>query len=134
MILFALEPVCCKKQQKNSWPVTGLWNRWPLKDLNDSKLIIWVQVIPLIIQDQFYTVQNLQRSPILQTRTLWLSITGWKRESGTNWPGKPNTFAKDSRTASWNSAKYLHSCPGAYTSVKMYFIIRHVDFSKVEKI
>ena len=27
----------------------------------------WVQVIPLIIQDQFYTIQNLQRSPIPQT-------------------------------------------------------------------
>ena len=24
-------------------------------------------MIPLIIQDQFYTIQNLQRSPILQT-------------------------------------------------------------------
>ena len=30
---------------------------------------IWVQVIPLTIQDQFYTVQNLQRSRILQTST-----------------------------------------------------------------
>ena len=36
-----LEPVCCKKQQKNSWPVTGLRNRGPLKDLNDSKLIVY---------------------------------------------------------------------------------------------
>ena len=35
-----------------------------LKDLNDSKLIVWVQVIPMIIQDQFYSIQNLQRSPI----------------------------------------------------------------------
>ena len=36
--------------------------------LNDSKLIcIWVQVIPLIIHDQFYTIQNLQRSLIPQT-------------------------------------------------------------------
>ena len=36
-----LEPVCCKKQQKkSSWPVTGLQNRGPLKDLNDSKLIV----------------------------------------------------------------------------------------------
>ena len=41
-----------------------------LKDLNDSKLIVWVQVIPLIIQDQFYTIQYLQRSPILQTSNL----------------------------------------------------------------
>ena len=29
--VFSLEPVCCKKQQKSSWPVTGLWNRGPLK-------------------------------------------------------------------------------------------------------
>ena len=28
---------------------------------------MWLQVIPLIIQDQFYTIQNLQRSPIPQT-------------------------------------------------------------------
>ena len=36
-----LEPVCCKKQQKSSWPVTGLGNRGPLKDLNNSKLIVY---------------------------------------------------------------------------------------------
>ena len=35
-----LEPVCCKKQQKSSWPVTGLWNRGPLKILNGIKLIL----------------------------------------------------------------------------------------------
>ena len=29
--------------------------------------IIWVQVISLIIQDPFYTIQNLQRSPSPQT-------------------------------------------------------------------
>ena len=28
---------------------------------------IWVQVITLTIQDQFYAIQNLQRSPILET-------------------------------------------------------------------
>ena len=40
--LTLLEPVCCKKQQKNcSWPVTGLRNRTTLKDLNDSKLIVY---------------------------------------------------------------------------------------------
>ena len=33
---------------------------------------IGVQLIPLIIQDQFYTIQNLQRYPISQTN---------------NWPG-----------------------------------------------
>ena len=37
-----LEPVCCKKQQKKRpWPVTGLQNRGPLKDLNDSNLIVY---------------------------------------------------------------------------------------------
>ena len=35
----ALEPVCCKKQKKGSWPITGLQNRGPLKDLDNSKLI-----------------------------------------------------------------------------------------------
>ena len=35
-----LEPVCCKKQQKkSSWPVTGIWNRGPLKILKGIKLI-----------------------------------------------------------------------------------------------
>ena len=39
-----LEPVCCKKQQKkSSWPVTGLWNRRPLKILNGKKLILDAQ-------------------------------------------------------------------------------------------
>ena len=50
-----------RNSKKSSWPVTVLWNRRPLKDLNDSKLI------HLIIQDQFYTMQNLQRYPIPQT-------------------------------------------------------------------
>ena len=89
----SLEPVCCKKQQKkvpdqlltaNPFPVmttgislcsnstlffpvrdcsAGLWNRGPLKHLNDSKLIVYESKSfsnPLIIKDQFYTNQNLQ--------------------------------------------------------------------------
>ena len=40
-IYTTLEPICCKKQQKCSWPVTGLQNKGPLKDLNDSKLIVY---------------------------------------------------------------------------------------------
>jgi hypothetical protein len=36
-----LEPVCCKKQKKSSWPVNGLRDMGPLKDLNDSKLIVY---------------------------------------------------------------------------------------------
>ena len=35
-----VEPIYCKKQQKRSWPVTGLWNRGPLKILNGMKLIL----------------------------------------------------------------------------------------------
>ena len=35
-----LESVCYKKQKKISWPVTDLQNRGPVKDLNDSKLIV----------------------------------------------------------------------------------------------
>ena len=39
-----------------------------MKDLNDSKLIVYESKwFPLIIHDQFYTIQNLQRSPIPQT-------------------------------------------------------------------
>ena len=35
------KPVCYKKQQKESfWPVTGLWNRGPLKILNGIKFIL----------------------------------------------------------------------------------------------
>ena len=32
-----LEPICCKKQQKSSWPVAGLWNRGYLDILNDQR-------------------------------------------------------------------------------------------------
>ena len=35
-----LEAVCCKKQKKSSWPVTGFLNRGPLKILNVIKLIL----------------------------------------------------------------------------------------------
>ena len=38
--VLGLEPLCCKKQQKSSWPVTSLWNRGPLKILNGMKLIL----------------------------------------------------------------------------------------------
>ena len=41
LYFYTLEPVCCKKQQKSSWPVTGLRNRGHLKDQNDSKLIVY---------------------------------------------------------------------------------------------
>ena len=50
---FLQDPVCCKKKER-SWPGIGLWNMGPLKNLNDSKLIEWVWVIPIIIHDQFY--------------------------------------------------------------------------------
>ena len=58
---------CVRNTKKNFLPVTGLRKRGPLKDLNDSKLIVNAsQVISLIIKDQFNTIQNLQRSPIPQ--------------------------------------------------------------------
>ena len=60
MILQNLKDKNQFKKTKNIWHFE-IWNyskiiqnRGPLKDLNDSKLIVWVQVIPLIIQDQFY--------------------------------------------------------------------------------
>ena len=36
-----LELVCCKKQQKKFLASYWLRNRGPLKDLNDSKLIVY---------------------------------------------------------------------------------------------
>ena len=42
--------------------IGDLWRTWIILNW-----FIWVQVIPLIIQDQFYTIQNLQWSPIPQT-------------------------------------------------------------------
>jgi hypothetical protein len=35
-----LEPVCCKKRQKNPNQETGLVNSGPQEDLNDTKLIV----------------------------------------------------------------------------------------------
>ena len=35
-----VEPIYCKKQQRSSWPVTGLWNRGPLKILFGIKLFL----------------------------------------------------------------------------------------------
>ena len=41
MLIIILELVCCKKQQKKF--LTSYWfaERGPLKDLNDSKLIVY---------------------------------------------------------------------------------------------
>ena len=63
-----LEPVCCKKQQKKgSWPVTGLHNRGPLKDLNDSKLIVYEsRSFPWLSRINFIPFR-IFRFPILQT-------------------------------------------------------------------
>ena len=38
---FKLEPGCCEKQQKKLLTFTSLRNRGPLKELNDSKLIVY---------------------------------------------------------------------------------------------
>ena len=69
--IYVLEPVCCKKQQKKF--LTSCW----FAELGNSEGTewfetdcIWVQMIPLIFQDQFYTYQNLQRSPYSTNREL----------------------------------------------------------------
>ena len=49
---------------------TGLGNRGRLTVLNDTKLVLNGMSDPLIIQDQFGIIQNLQASPIPQTRFL----------------------------------------------------------------
>ena len=62
-----LEPVSCKKQQKNSWPVTGLQNKEPLKNLNDFKLIVYESKwIPLIIQDHLYTIFSYNKPALVR--------------------------------------------------------------------
>ena len=63
--LVALELVCCKKQQKSSWSVTGLWNRGPLRVLNDSKLVL--KVSPGDFPWHLGLIWNLQRFVIHQT-------------------------------------------------------------------
>ena len=67
-LLVALEPVCCKKQQKKSyWPVTGLWNRGPLKILNGIKLILDDQGNHLDSYNQFGIIQVLLcRGPLFR--------------------------------------------------------------------
>ena len=64
-----IEPVCCKEQQKkSSLPVTGLWNRGPLKILNGIKMILNDHLDSYIyICNQFGITQVLQRSPIPKT-------------------------------------------------------------------
>ena len=59
-----------------------------LKDLNDSKLIVWVQVIPLIIQDQSYTIRTFRGSlfhkPVTCQELFLLFLTAnrlWRRPS-----------------------------------------------------
>ena len=43
--------------KKSYWPVTGLWNSGPLKDLNDFKLIVYESKwFPLTIQYQFHSI------------------------------------------------------------------------------
>ena len=53
-----LEPCCCTRVQKSTWPVTGLWNRGPLK---------WEWVTLVIIRNNFCIIQSLQMSPIPKT-------------------------------------------------------------------
>ena len=56
------KPVVWILRSKSSWPVTGLRSKGSLKDLNDSKLIVYESRINFILH-----IQNLQRSPIPQT-------------------------------------------------------------------
>ena len=69
-------PGCCKKQQRKF--MSSYWfAEWGTSEGPEwfQTDCIWVQVIPLIIQNQFHTIQNLQRSPIPQTSN-W-SETFW---------------------------------------------------------
>ena len=61
-----LKPVCCKKQQKK-FP-TGLRNRGPLKDMNDSKMYMSPSDSPDHPGSNLYNSESSEvRSPIPQT-------------------------------------------------------------------
>ena len=74
--------------------VRDLWRTWMIPNWS----IVWVQVIPLIIQDQFYTIQ---RSPTPQTSdwsgTFFFAVSYSKPALTENWmyfvekPPKRNT-------------------------------------------
>ena len=74
--LSLLEPVCCKKQQKKF--LTSYWfEEYGTSEGPEWFQIdcIWVQVIPLIIQDQFYTIQNLFHKPVTGQELFFLFLT-----------------------------------------------------------
>ena len=64
-----LTRVAVKNSKQSSCPVTYWFAEWGTSEGPEwfQTDCIWVQVIPLIIQNQFHTIQNLQRSPIPQT-------------------------------------------------------------------
>ena len=70
--LVFLEPVCCEKQQKtfltSYWFVEWGTSEGPEWFIADC---IWVQVIPLIVLDQFYSIHNLQRSTAISQTINW---------------------------------------------------------------
>ena len=79
--VYMLDPVCCKKWQKivPEWPVTGLWNRGPLKDLKDSKLILnesklfpWSSRINLV---QFSTFRGALFSKPVTGHKLFIAVS-----------------------------------------------------------
>ena len=76
--VFLLEPIKNTVVFNTSLSFAGVWNRGPLKVLDDSKLII---------NDQeghsgpFRIIHNLQRSPIPQVKIL-LNSSGQKRNRG----------------------------------------------------
>ena len=107
-----LEPVCCKKQQKkvpDQLLVCGkgdLWRTWRIPNwfyMYKSKLI------PLTIQDQFYTIQNLQRFLIPQTSDWSGTFLPFLQKTSSNWvrPLKFITFLRriNQRTLHWRSSK-----------------------------
>ena len=70
----SLEPIC----QESSWPVTGLWNRGPLKILNGIKLILDNQGNHLDSYNQSGIIQVLQSKPVTGRELFMLFLkTNW---------------------------------------------------------
>ena len=55
---FSKSRFAVRNREKSSWPVTGLRNRGPLKDLNDSKLIVYESPIPQTSNWPFFAVSH----------------------------------------------------------------------------
>ena len=103
-----LELVCCKMQQTKVpdqllvCRIGDFWRTWIIPNSSYTS-----PSDPLIIQDQFYTIQNLQRSPIPQT---------------SNWSG---TFFAVSYSKSALES-YSHTCNTNFISL---FCCEHRNFT-----